>query len=262
MTTTLGISLIAHNEAAQIGSALSSAAFADDLVVVDCDSTDATAAVAAAHPRVRLFRRPNDANLNRNKSFGIEQLQTDWVFYLDPDERIPAELAQEIRATIADPGPHLAFRIPRLNRFFGRDLWHGGQYPDLQLRLFKRGSARFPNKHVHESLAVDGPIGRLRHPFGHEPYPDIATWLRKFAFYTGFQADYWRTEGLRPSSSQHLYHFAWRPLSRFVRRYLFKGGFRDGWQGLIAATGDAFGGMVSYARLLEMHEQGSRPPQP
>lgn len=250
---TLGVSFIVHDEERQLARALASVAgLADDLVVVDCESADRSAAVAAGTPGVRLFRRPNDPNLNRNKSFGIEQLTTDWVLYLDPDEWVPEPLAAEIRQTIATPGESVAFRMPRLNRWFGRDLHHGGQYPDLQLRLFRAGKARFPNRHVHESLSVDGPVGRLRHPLGHEPYPDLATWLRKLEFYTRFQADFWRRELGRPNWRLHAVHFAVRPTSRFIRRYLLKRGFLDGWQGLIAAVGDAFGGMFSYARFLEL----------
>ncbi|HNV72342.1 MAG TPA: glycosyltransferase family 2 protein [Candidatus Ozemobacteraceae bacterium] len=243
-----------------LAAALDSAQWADEIVVVDCASTDGTPDVVAAYTKARLFHRPNNPNLNVNKSFGFEQLTTDWVFYLDPDERIPAELAREIRAVIADT-PHNAFRLPRRNIFFGRFLAHGGQYPDTQLRLFRRGKARFANKHVHESLDVDGTTGRLSEPFDHLPYPDLESYLRKMIFYTGFQANFWAESGMKPGMINTLRYFCLRPAGRFFRRYLLKRGFQDGWQGFVAAVGDAFQTIISYARFLE-RQAGTPPANP
>ncbi|MBF0502172.1 MAG: glycosyltransferase family 2 protein [Candidatus Riflebacteria bacterium] len=260
---TLGISLIAHNEGAMIGEALASASFADRLVVVDCASTDDTAAIAASHPEVTVFSRPNNPNLNVNKSFGFDQLDTDWIFYLDPDERIPAATAAEIREVIAkDPEGirHAAFRLPRVNHFFGHPLLHGGQYPDRQLRLFKRNKARFPNRHVHESLEVDGTVGLLEQPFDHHPYPTLSIYLRKMDFYATFQANFWMNAGIRPNSLSAFRYFVARPAGRFLRRFVLRCGFRDGWAGFIAAAGDAFQIMVSYAKLIEMADNRSSHP--
>jgi len=247
---TLGISIIAHNEESQLADAIASAQFADEIVVVDCDSTDSTADIAHSFDGVRVFSRPNDPNLNINKSFGFEQLTTDWIFYLDPDERIPELLANEMTTFIYHT-PHDAFRLPRRNHFFGRWLEHGGQYPDTQLRLFRRGKARFPNLHVHESLEVDGSIGKLSEPFDHFPYPALDDYIRKMNFYTSFQADYWVREDRKPSLVDLIRFMFARPLSRFLRRYLLKGGWRDGWQGYMAAMGDAFQTAASYGKFLE-----------
>ncbi len=258
---TLGFSLIAHNEEAQIAGALRSIDWADQVVVVDCASSDRTAAIVGDFPRVRLFSRPNETNLNVNKSFGIAQLTTDWIFYLDPDERIPPPLAEEIRRTLPQTAHH-GFRLPRRNFFFGRWLAHGGQYPDTQLRLFRRGKARFPNRHVHESLEVEGTVGLLHEPFDHHPYPRLDDYLRKMNFYTSFQADFWKKEGRRPRALDTLRFLALRPASRFLRRYFLKGGFRDGWPGYIAALGDAFQITISYAKFLERTPAEAPAPTP
>lgn len=251
---TLGISLIAHNEERCLHTALSSTLFADDVVVVDCQSDDRTAAIASGFAHVRLFSRPNNANLNVNKAFAIDQLNTDWIFYLDPDEVIPACLADQIRATIADT-PHAACRVPRRNFFFGRWLKYGGQFPDLQLRLFRKGKAHFPLQHVHETLRVDGSIGRLQAFFEHFPYPTVSDYLRKMDFYTEFQADFWHRQRMSPSMFNLLRFLVLRPGHRFFRRYFLKRGFLDGWQGFLATLGDSFQIVVSFAKFLETTRQ-------
>jgi len=245
---TIGISLIAHNEEEQIRQALESASFADQIVAVNCESTDRTREIIMEFPQVTIFDRKNNPNLNQNKTFAFEQLTTDWIFYLDPDERIPPDLRDRIR-NAANEKP-VAFKIPRKNFFFGRWLEHGGQYPDYQLRFFKRGFAKFPNRHVHESLEVTGEIGTIREPFEHIPYPSVSSFLKKMNFYTTFQADFWEKDGMKSSLWRSFRFFLFRPISRFLRRYFFLGGFRDGWQGYLAALGDAFQIAVSWAKFL------------
>ena len=243
--------MIAHNEERQVAAALASVAWVDQVVVVDCESTDRTAEIVRGFPNARLFQRLNNPNLNVNKSFGIAQLSTDWIFYLDPDEIIPAALAEEMRNSV-ESMKYVAFKLPRRNHFFGRWLRFGGQFPDLQLRLFRRGKGVFPNKHVHESLSIDGTTGVLTEPFDHFPYPTINDYIRKMNFYTSFQANYWFTQGISISNIQRLRYFFFRPLSRILRRFVLKGGFLDGWQGYLAALGDAFQIAVSFGKLLEL----------
>jgi glycosyltransferase involved in cell wall biosynthesis len=251
---TLGISMIAHNEERQIANALASAGFADEIVVINCESVDRTVDRVKEFPQVKLFERPNNRNLNVNKSFGFEQLSTDWIFYLDPDEIITPELQKEIRAVIQSD-EYAAYKLPRRNFFFGRWLAHGSQYPDMQLRLFKKGKAAFANKHVHEMLQVDGRVGCLKNPFDHHPYPELQDYLRKMLFYIGFQAEFWHNSGFSDGIFNCLRQFFFRPGFRFMRRYFLKQGFRDGWQGFVAAAGDAFQNVFSFARFLEMRRQ-------
>jgi glycosyltransferase involved in cell wall biosynthesis len=252
--STLGISLIAHNEEKQIANALNSALFADDIVVVNCESTDNTKEIVKKFPRVKIFNRPNNKNLNVNKSFGFEQLQTDWIFYLDPDEIITKELAAEIKQAL-DSAEYNAYKLARKNIFFGRWLAHGSQYPDVQLRLFKRGFASFPNKHVHEMLEVKGKTGMLKEAFEHHPYPSVNDYIRKMNFYTSFQANFWHNEKMKASVFNVFRFMFFKPYFRFLRRYLLKQGCRDGWQGFVAAAGDSFQNMISFAKLLELYAQ-------
>lgn len=257
MIPSLGISLIAFNEERQIESALQSALFADDVVLVDCESSDRTVEIARRFEKVRVFSRPNNPNLNVNKSFGIAQLSTDWIFYLDPDEIIPPSLTDEIGRVIGYTD-NSAFKLPRRNFFFGRWLQRGGQYPDYQLRLFRRGKASFPERHVHESLQITGSTGYLSEPFDHHPYPEIDDYIRKMNFYTSFQADFWRREKMSQGIFRTMQYMFFRPFNRFIRRYIFKAGFMDGWQGYLAACGDAFQTAAGYGKYLRHPERPER----
>ena len=247
---TLSITIIGHNEADHLQELLPQLSWADEVVYVDCDSEDDSLAVAKNHG-CRSFSRPNNRNLNVNKSFGIEQTSSDWVFYLDPDERLPEELVQEIYEIKGSNTPHVAFRLNRRNHYFGHWLRYGSQYPDSQLRFFRKGKAQFPNRHVHEKLEINGSIGKLHNDMLHHPYLTISQFLRKFDFYTGVEADYLLEAGVRPEWGNHLRFLVLRPWTRFWRRYLLKGGFRDGIPGLFCALFDALNVIVRYCKLWE-----------
>ena len=234
----IAFALIGHNEAHNLPRTLESVRWADQIVYVDCGSTDGSLDVARRHT-AHVLSRPNLANLNINKNVAIEQAATDWVFLLDADEVIPAALAGEIRRAIAAGPAEQAFRLPRRNFFFGRWVRHGGQYPDHQTRLFRRGKARFPCRHVHERLAVDGAVGTLREPFDHYTVDTPLTAIRKMNFNSSFNAAELARSGRKPGAGIALQYLLAKPASRFVRRYVFKGGFLDGWPGLVVAALDA-----------------------
>jgi len=232
---TIAISMIGHNEAALLPQALGNLGWADEVIYVDCESSDDSLQVARRYTD-KVFSRPNTTQLNINKSYGFSQASADWIFYLDPDEVIPDALAAEIRAVIAADPPQNAFWLPRRNYFFGHWLRHGGQYPDRQLRLFRRGRAHFPCRHVHEVLQVEGATGRLREAMEHHTVTSVPAALAKMDFYSTFNAQQMARAGLEPTVGLALRLMAFKPASRFLRRFVFKGGFLDGWPGFIAAA--------------------------
>lgn len=224
---------------------------AHEVIFVDCESADGSFEYAESMG-CRVFQRKNTMNLNINKSFAMEQATGDWIFYIDPDERLPEALLREIQSKLLSTSA-IAFDIPRKNHFFGSWLKHGGQYPDYQRRLFKKGSGFFSNQHVHEKINIDGRVDKLTEPMLHFPYLTISQYLRKFDFYTSFEADYlYNQKGIRPSMMNHLMHLSLKPESRFIRRYFFKGGFLDGIPGLFAALFDALGIITRYFKLWEI----------
>jgi glycosyltransferase involved in cell wall biosynthesis len=234
----IAFTLIGHNEARNLPRTLDSVRWADQIVYVDCGSTDGSAEVARRYTQ-HVLARPNLANLNINKNAAIDEATADWVFLLDADEVIPAALAEELRRVGAAGPRENAFRLARRNFFFGRWVRHGGQYPDHQTRLFRRGTARFPCRHVHERLAVDGAVGTLREAFDHYTVDTPLTAIRKMNFNSSFNGAELARSGQKPGPGIAVQYLLTKPLSRFVRRYVLKGGFLDGWPGLVVAALDA-----------------------
>ncbi len=245
----LSITIIGHNEAEHLRELLPLLKWPAEVVYVDCESLDDSLEVACSEG-CRTFSRPNNPNLNVNKSYAIAQARGDWIFYLDPDERIPEELAGEIENTIRNT-PHSGFELNRRNHYFGQWLRHGSQYPDTQLRLFRRDSASFPNRHVHEKLRVSGSIGHLQNDLLHYPYRDIQQFMSKFDFYTSVEAGYLQESGMQVNYWNCIRFLITRPALRFWRRYLLKRGFMDGMPGLFCALFDALNISVRFFKLWE-----------
>lgn len=246
----LSITIIGHNESYHLKELLPQLKWADEVIYVDCDSKD-DSLIIAGNFGCKTFSRPNNPNLNINKSYAIDQAKGDWIFYLDPDERIPDELSNEILSVIASDRKKSAYRLNRRNFYFKQWLRHGSQYPDTQLRLFKRGCANFPNKHVHEKLEIDGDIGKLENDMLHFPYLDIRQYLFKLNFYTTFEADFLFEKGVKLNIVNHFRFLFFIPMIRFVRRYFLKFGFLDGFAGLFASMFDSLNFMICYFKLWE-----------
>jgi glycosyltransferase involved in cell wall biosynthesis len=256
---TLSVCMIAHNEEHHIGEALESVRFAQEIIVADCESTDETALIAKAFG-ARVFSRPNSINLNVNKNFTFDQASGNYILCLDADEVVPRATAQEIRETIARQPREAGFFLPRRNHFLGRWLKHGGHYPDWQLRLFRRGQGRFPERHIHERLHLDGPVGRLQNPLDHFPYATLDECRRKLDFYASFEAQHLYNSAVRPSPLRALRYLYWTPAQRFLRRYLLKAGFLDGAAGWQAILMDTRNFRLRYRKLSQMaqSERGAR----
>jgi len=246
----LSITIIGHKEVEHLRELLPQLKWADEVVYVDCESHDGSLEVAR-EAGCRVFSQPNNTNLNVNKSYAMAQAKGDWVFYVDPDERIPEILVAEIKKVI-QATTNSAFKLNRRNHYFGNWLRHGSQYPDTQLRLFRKESAYFPNRHVHEKLVIEGNIGKLANDMLHFPYLNISQFLSKFDFYTGVEAGYLQDSGVQITAGNSLRFLVFKPFSRFLRRYFLKGGFRDGMPGLFCAIFDALNFVVRYFKLWEL----------
>ena len=249
----LAVAILAHNEAANIAAAISSISWADQIVVVDASSDDDTGAIARSLG-AQVLIEPNLANLNINKNIAFEQCQTEWVLALDADETIPDPLAGEIRKVMID-GRYDGFLIPRRNHVLGKWVRRGSQYPDYQLRLFRKSKGSFRAEHVHERLKVAGSVGYLVEPMDHHPYPDLATMIRKNEFYARFEAAIMFEQGVRVGAFGLFFRGILKPLGRLLRRLIFKGGFLDGAPGVIMVAFDYWNNVLRYLILWEMRNE-------
>lgn len=246
--------MISHNEENKIARSLESLSFADEIIVADCSSEDKTAEIAEKYG-ARVFQRPNLVNLNVNKNFTFDQAKSDFILCLDADEVIPDETAREISEKIAMNPPESGFFLPRRNFWKGYWLKHGGHYPDRQLRLFRRERGRFPERHLHERLLVNGQIGKLKNPLDHFPYETDEECHRKLDFYTTFEAEHLLLKGAKPTFFTAFRFCYWLPSQRFFRRFLLKGGFLDGQAGWEAMKMDMLNFRLRYEKLRKHCEE-------
>jgi len=240
--------IITKNEEVNIQECLASVSWATERIVVDAESIDRTAELARACG-AKVFVRPWPG-FGQQKNFGMAQATTDWVLILDADERIIPDLQSEIVSLISKwkPGHPVAYQIPRRNYFYGEWVRHAGVYPDYQIRLFRRGSARYNDVAVHENLIVEGSVGTLSNPLEHYTERRIQDHFRKFGLYTTLAAQ----EKAKCMSTVHGRDLLFRPLVVFMKSYCLKKGILDGVRGLIVSVFASMYTFVKYAKLWEM----------
>jgi glycosyltransferase involved in cell wall biosynthesis len=237
--------VITLNEEDRIRDCLASVAWADEIIVVDAGSGDKTVAIAREHTD-HVMIHPWEG-FAAQKNFGIEQATGDWVLSLDADEQVEPALRDEIAAVLAGPAAHAGYRIARRNIMWGRWIRHGRLYPDWQLRLFRRGRGRFVDRAVHESVTVDGPVGRLTTALLHESYRDVSDFLARAERYSTLAAEEWARSG----RSFHAIQLVVAPLGRFLSMYVVHRGFLDGWRGFLLAALYAYYVFVRSAKIWE-----------
>jgi glycosyltransferase involved in cell wall biosynthesis len=241
----VSVVVVTLNEEERIRECLESVAWADELIVVDAESHDKTAAIAREltdHVIVRPW-----AGFAAQKNFGLAQAGGEWILSLDADERVSPALRAEIAAVLEEGGAE-GYAVPRRNVFWGRWVRHGGLYPDWQVRLFRRGRGRFVERAVHESVTIDGRVERLRAPLDHRSYRDVADFLARADRYTSLAAEEWVAAGrpVRP-----LLDLVARPAGRFLAMYVARAGFLDGWRGFLLATLYAYYVLMRSAKIWE-----------
>lgn len=240
----LSVVIITLNAASQLGACLQSAAFADEILVVDSGSTDGTIALAE-HYGARVIQQ-NWLGFGPQKQFAVEAAKHDWVLCLDADERVSPELRTSLENALKAPCT-AAFRFARCNRFLGRYLKHGEGYPDWSLRLFDRRQARWSDDAVHEKVVTRAEIGTLSGDLLHDSAESLASYLTKQNRYTSLAAEMALAAGKRATFGR----IALSPLVRFIKFYLIRQGFRDGLPGFIHIAIGCFNSFSKYAKMLE-----------
>ena len=246
--------IVAKDEEANLPGCLASVAFAHErVVVVDPSSRDDTRGVAERLADVVVVRPFDDFASQRNA--GRAAALGDWILSIDADERATPELADEIRAALADPSsPHAGFRIPIRSEILGRPFGYSGTQQDLPLRLFRRDRGVWTGR-VHETVRLDGSEARMHGVLEHRTIPDVRVFLRKIDHYTSLEARDLHRAGARFRARDLTLRPAWL----FLKLYLYKQGFRDGLEGLMFCAMSGVSAAVRTWKLRELdHMEAAR----
>lgn len=255
----LSVIVITLDEEENLGRALESVRWADEIVVVDSESTDGTERVARRYTD-RFVVRPWKGQ-GRQKQRALELARGEWVLSLDADEEVTPELRRSIEAAVRDPGGRAGFEVGvhsyYLGHWFGRRGW---RREDWKLRLFRRDRGRFSDHVIHEHARVDGPVGRLDGPLLHYPYRDMHDHIARMNRYTTHIA----RERHRRGERRGVVSPFLRGGAEFLSNYLLRGGFLDGRSGLMGA---GFAGMYTFLKHAKIWElglpaSGADPPSP
>jgi len=245
---TLSVVVITRDEEHNLAECLDRVPFADEVVVVDDGSTDATLEIARRYTD-RVFERRLD-RFGRQKQFAIEQASRDWILVLDADERVTPELAASIRAVLDADGPHDGYKLRRLTWLFGAPVTFSGWYKCSHMRLFRRGPARYLDRRVHEYPVLEsGTVGCLDGHLEHHTYESIDEYRDKLDRYTRLAAEDWYDAGRRVNWLTAPWFLLIVPAAAFIREFVVQRGWRGGrvgWQiARMAARSD-----LRTARLL------------
>jgi glycosyltransferase involved in cell wall biosynthesis len=267
------------NEAENLPRCLGSVSWADEIFVVDSQSTDGSAEIAQRHG-AKVVQFEFNGTWPKKKNWALEHLpfKNNWVFILDADEVLPAEAETEFAHAIANAGEIVGYFINRRFFFLGRWLRHS-YYPNWNLRLFRRSLGRYErltgadtksgDNEVHEHVVVQGPTARLKCEIDHYAFPSIEVFIEKHNRYSNWEARVAADE-LLPGSSGRLGHssverrrrlkmisqrLAFRPLLRFLYIYIWQKGFLDGRDGYYFARLHAVYEFLSVAKTYEVRRR-------
>ena len=240
--------IITFNEEANIARAIQSVGWADEVIVVDSESSDRTVEVAGRFTeRVIVRKWPG---YSAQKNFAAGQASHDWIFSLDADEQVSDRLGRQIESLKKGPEPLVAgFEMPRLTSYLGRWIRHSGWYPDWKLRLYDRRRALWIGDFVHEGVQAEGEIARLDGDLLHFTVNNASEHHLRIDRYTTLAAQQAFAAGVRPS----LVSIVLSPPATFIRSYVFKQGFRDGLQGYAIAR---FAAHYAFLKNLKLWEKG------
>lgn len=225
----LSVVIITLNAAEHIRKCLESVKWAEEIVVLDSGSTDETVEICREYTStVHITDWPG---FGRQKNRAIDHATQDWILVLDADEYLTPELQAEIRLAIKHQASVAAYQIRRISTFMGRPIRHGDWGKDWVTRLFKKGTARFTDALVHESLVVDGVVGSLREILQHDTVTSLESALRKMNEYSTLGAEQMKSRGRHSSLTQAYLHGFWS----FCRSYFLRLGLLDGREGYLIA---------------------------
>jgi glycosyltransferase involved in cell wall biosynthesis len=249
----LSVILITKNEEANLKECLESVSFANEIIVVDSQSSDKTVEIAQSFG-AKVEITPNWPGFGPQKNIALDMATQDWVLSIDADERVSPELRAEIIATINSTQSQACYEIPRLSWYCGRFMKHSGWYPDYVLRLFKKGSAKFSDHLVHERVITNERVNKLKNHFFHYSFKNFSQVLQKIDGYSTLSAQQAFEQGKRSSISKAFFKGFWA----FFRTYFLRLGILDGSQGLALAISNAEGTYYRYLKIWLLEQQSGQ----
>ncbi len=240
----LSVILITKNEEKNIRECLDSVSWADEIIVVDSGSVDRTLEICREYTK-QIFVNKNWKGFGYQKRIALGKATKEWVLSIDADERVSPALRSEIELVIGT-GNCSAYSIPRQAFFLGREMRHGGWWPDYVLRLFKRDVGCFSDDIVHEQVIVDEPVMKLKNPLIHYSYIGLDQLMGKMNSYSSAGAEKLSACG----KNSHLLKALVKGFWAFFRAYIIRVGVLDGQEGLIAAISK---GEETYYKYLKLY---------
>ncbi len=251
---TLSVILITRNEEANLADCLASLeGIAQQIVVVDTNSSDRTLEIAKSYGAA-IAQPPDWPGFGPQKNRALDLATGEWVLSLDADERLTPALKSEIVTAIHHSAHVDCFAIPRLSWYCGRFIRHSGWNPDYVDRLFKRGSARFSDDLVHERLITSGQVAKLENPMLHYSFMNYSQVLQKIDRYSTASAEQAFAKGKTSTPLKAVLHGVWS----FFRTYFLQAGFLDGPQGFTLAMSNAQGTYYRYVKLWHLIREASK----
>ena len=254
----LSVAIITKNEEDKIARCLESVKWADEVIVVDDNSTDRTVEIARGYTD-RIFQRKMDIE-GEHRNYAYSLANNNWILSLDADERVTPELKEEIAALLRKSPEFEGYTIPRRNYIGEHWVRFGGWYPSAQLKLFKKGSFRYEEVDVHPRPIFGKKWDNLKFDIIHYSYRDFSDFLNKTNKQTTLEAIKWHKLSLenpkKAGYKMNLFHTLWRTLDRFIRTFFAKKGYRDGFIGFMVAYFASLYQILSYAKYVEIKKRG------
>jgi glycosyltransferase involved in cell wall biosynthesis len=243
----LSVVLTTLNEEKNTNRCLSSVQWADEIIVVDSFSRDRTLELARKYTH-RIYQHEYPGS-SRQVERGIQYATNNWIFYIDADEEVSVELADQLRAVLNNPGDVVGYEILRKPSAFGKWIEHGGWFPDYAFRFFRKDSYYADHHEVHGGFSTKGKKGRLNGILYHHTYETIYSYVEKMNEYTSLQVSN-KLNG-KPHLHVRWHNLVLNPLSHFLRMFFSNKGYKDGFHGFVLALLDATYTMLLYAKVWE-----------
>ncbi len=247
MSGKISACVITLNEERNIWRCLESVKWCDEIVVVDSFSKDKTLDICREYTD-KIYQHEWKGYIGQ-RNYIREKASHEWVLHLDADEELSPQLTRNIQREIARKDNVIAgYQFPRLVRYLNKWIRFGDWYPDIKLRLFRKELGRSVGTEPHDYVVVDGPVKTIRHPINHYTYDSIKDHLQTINRFTAISAEaHWNKGG-----RFHLTDLVFRPPWRFLRGYIFKGGFLCGKHGFLIAIINSFSVALKYAKVWEI----------